>query len=136
MAPLQPLLLSAFTLVVGVLLIVLGSTVVNGHNGWPLLSLTFYVFTPVPFFLCGGGHRGDYQHRLSLFRMLGLFVGGVCATAGPALAVMLYRIGSLSLSALWLTLASGVCFFVSFYFLRRTGDGESDDDVEEDDLFG
>lgn len=135
MSPLQPLLLSAFTLVVGMLLIVLASTVVQGHNGWPLLCLTFYAFSPVPFFLCGWGST-DYTHRLSLFRMLGAFIGGACVASGPGLALMLYHLGSISRSALLLTLASGCCFLGSAWILLSSSSEESDDDIEEDDLFG
>lgn len=140
MAPLQQLIIGAFSLVIGVFLIVLASTVIKDHNGWPLFCLIFYVFAPVPFFLCGGGadrHRSYHRHS-SIFHMLGLFIGGACAAAGPSLALVLYHVNSIGGTALALTLASGVCFLISTLALLASSasdDGSDDDVVEEDDIF-
>lgn len=135
----QTLIVSALSLVLGVLFIVLGSTVVENHNALPLLCLIFYVFAPVPFFLCGFAHRdSDFSSRRSFFQLIGLFIGGAFTASGPCLALVLYHVGSISRSAMLLTLASGLCFLISAKFLLgSSAQDESDDDeaADEDDLF-
>eukprot|EP00796_Vickermania_ingenoplastis_P009276 gene9276-6521_t len=136
MGPMEPLILSALCLVIGVLLIVVASTVVEGHNGWPLLCLIFYVFAPIPFFLCGGASHG--RGRITLFKMIGLFIGGCCASVGPLMALVLYHLGSMTGKALCFTLLSGVCFLINASFLlasTREDDSDADDEVEEDNIF-
>lgn len=132
MSPLLPLTVAAVSVVTGLVFIVFGSTVVEGHNTWPLLCLIFYVVAPIPFFLCGGARHSGGS---TWFPLVGLFLGALLASSGPGLALLLYHIGSIRLTALLLTLASGLCFLIS---ARSICFAMSNDEevVEEDDLFG
>ncbi|CAJ1009251.1 putative Vacuolar protein sorting 55 [Leishmania naiffi] len=133
MSDLRQLIISAFCLVMGFLFLILGCTVVEKRNAWPLMSLVLYCFTPVPFVLCGRGadsdeFGGDDDEPLDAFKTIGLFIGGVLLMSGPGLALVLYHTSVICGSALLLTLLSGVCFLGATVSLTVTTTHEDDAD--------
>lgn len=136
---LEPLIIAAFGIVLGTLLVVLSTTVVEKHNAWPMIPLLLYFITPVPFFLCRTDQDWiNYSSNYSLFQVLGSFLGGLCAVSGPSVTVALYHVGYIERPALILTLLSGVFFMISTRFaLLSIGEDEEEDELanEDDDLF-
>lgn len=132
MSSLRQLIISAFFLVMGFLFLILGCTVVKKRNAWPLMSLAFYCFAPVPFFLCGRGADSDDfndfdDEPLDAFSTVGLFMGGVLLISGPGLAVVLYHTSVICGLALFFTLLSGVCFIAAGVSLTVADRGNGDD---------
>lgn len=130
MAGLHSLVIPAFLLVVGFLLIILGCTVVPHKNAWPLMSLAFYCFAPFPFFLCGGERPDSFgsSSTATLFDSAGLFLGGVLTVSGPALAIVLYHTAVISGAALGFTLGSGLCFLAMSCIIAFASSGRDDDE--------
>lgn len=135
---LQPLFIAAFGVVIGTFLIILSATVVDNHNAWPLVSLVFYLISPVPFYFSRREeYSGGYYSDLSFLQVLARFLGGMLAASGTGLAVALYHVGIIGLPALILTLISGICFLSSARFVLLCLTGEDEDDMgEEDDIYG
>lgn len=108
----RELLVSAFLMVLSMMLTVFACTLIKGKNAWPLLPMMFYFFTPVPFFLCvkrGGNESilgGD--NRADAFTNFGHFIAGMTCAAGPSMSFVLYHTGAINTAALLMSLGSAV----------------------------
>ncbi|KAH9599477.1 Vacuolar protein sorting 55 [Trypanosoma melophagium] len=104
MSTLRALVLAAALLVLAILFAILACTVVVDRNARPLLPLLFSLLTPLPLVLCGRPHGGFTDE--SLLDVVGPFLGGALAVAGPALTCVLYHTGSIVFAAFLLSIAS------------------------------
>lgn len=131
MSGLRALIVAAFFLVLGFLLIILGCTVVDKRNAWPVASLGFFCLTPLPLFFCGGERPSSFSDSAlgSTFDAVGLFLGGAFLASGPALALMLFHLDILSGAALGLTLGGGLCFLATSATIAVASHLGSDDDL-------
>ena len=105
----RELFILAFLVIIAVLLSVFACTLVPGANAYPLMIMALYLFSPLPLFLCG-------QQREELFTdggganlaNIAHFLFGVFFASGPALAFVLFHLGTMGLGALLLSLSSFV----------------------------
>ena len=111
----QGLLGAAFLVAVALLLQVLACT--TNHSAHPLYMMGFYLFTPLPLFLCDG-KESDYGEGNG-FRVLGNFVLGMFAISGPCLTMVLNHQEYINVGATVLSLSGGVLTAVSVVIVKK-----------------
>lgn len=113
---LRELLAASFLVVASFTLTILSTTIVKNSNAWPLLPLMFYIFTPIPLFLCttrrdtGGdfGFGGGESSGSTWLEAIGHFLAGGFAAAGPSMALVQYHTGATTLVTMFMSLGSGL----------------------------
>ncbi|ORC89626.1 uncharacterized protein TM35_000111600 [Trypanosoma theileri] len=128
MSTLRALVFAAALLVLSVLFAILACTVVVDRNARPLLPLMFSLLTPLPLVLCGRSH-GSFVEE-SLLDVVGLFLGGALAVAGPALSCVLYHTGSIVFGAFILSIASEAFLAATACVLVFASPSESSDEYD------
>nr|CCC89680.1 unnamed protein product [Trypanosoma congolense IL3000] len=106
MSSMVSLVVAALLVVVAFVLSILSCTVVEDKNTLPLLPLFLSLATPMPFLLCGPPQDG-FEDDSQLTGCI-VFISGALTVAAPALCVVLYHTGSISLQAFLLAVASQV----------------------------
>ncbi len=108
----RELLIAAFLLVMSIMVTIFACTLVTDGNGYPMLPLMFYLFTPVPFFLCGnkkpssgdgfftGSNYGETFYSLSHF-LVGMF-----GASGPSVTLVLLHTEMIGWPAMLLSFGS------------------------------
>ena len=111
----KELLAAAFLLVMSIMVTIFACTLVKDSNAYPMAPLMFYIFAPVPFFLCGvpkpdngGGFMGGGQSAGSLMTSISHFLVGLFAAGGPSMSFVLYHTALIGWPALLLSLLSAV----------------------------
>jgi ABC-type multidrug transport system permease subunit len=110
-AQIQHLIGSAFLLVLAIMCTVFACTIIEGaKNPLIVLALVFYIFSPIPYFICGGtkGNNDVFASgQESPLVPISHFLSGMFFTAGPCTAIVLYHAGQVSGGSMGLSLASG-----------------------------
>jgi hypothetical protein len=101
----RDLVISALLLVLALMLTILACTVLEDHNAYPLLPLMFYLFVPVPMWLCAP-RQSSFSTGASGLQNLGCFLIGIFAASGPSITVVLYHTGFMSLGAMLMSFGS------------------------------
>lgn len=110
----KELIAGAFLFVLSIMCTVFGCTLVKDKNAYVLLPLMFYIFTPLPLFLCGTfkGSNTTFDpysggsNRTSMFANFGHFITGLFGASGPSMALVLAHTGTIGMPAMWLSLGS------------------------------
>eukprot|EP01060_Flectonema_neradi_P000672 TRINITY_DN10419_c0_g1_i2.p1 TRINITY_DN10419_c0_g1~~TRINITY_DN10419_c0_g1_i2.p1 ORF type:complete len:126 (+),score=8.61 TRINITY_DN10419_c0_g1_i2:67-444(+) len=110
----QGLLAAAFLVAVSILLQVLACT--TNHSAHPLYMMGFYLFTPLPLFLCDS--KEDFGEGNG-FRVLSNFVLGMFAVSGPCLTMVLSHQDYINTGATVLSLAGGVLTAISVGIVKK-----------------
>lgn len=117
------LMLSAFCVILGIMLTVFACTLIQPpRDPIVVMALVFYIFSPVPYFLCGAQGsqpQGFMNSGPSPLVPISHWLTGAFFAAGPCSALVLYHIGRISMGAFFLSLGSGVMLVLAVMVLIR-----------------
>ncbi len=121
----QELVGAAFLLVLAIMLTVFACTLIPGEkNTLIIMALVFYLFSPIPFALCGSMPQqndfmsagGNQEHPLVA---IGHFLTGMFFAAGPCTALVLYHTENISAEAMLMSFGSGVFVVAAVFVILR-----------------
>lgn len=129
------LLGSAFLLVLAIMLTVFACTLIpEPRNPLIVMALVYYMFSPVPYALCGidnsGGGGGAFLSTGQQSPLLPIshFLSGMFFTAGPCTALVLYHTGNVSQGAMWLSFGSGALLVAAVLVMLKPTRSSSEDE--------
>jgi hypothetical protein len=129
------LLGSAFLLVLAIMLTVFAITLVpEPRNALMIMALIFYLFSPVPYALCGIERRAGFDFmgggssQQSVLVPISHFLTGMFFTAGPCTALVLYHTGNNSWQSMILSFGSGVLLVAAVVLIIKGNTASNDDD--------
>jgi hypothetical protein len=127
----KELLVAAFLLTMSIMVTIFACTLVADSNAYPMAPLMFYIFAPVPFFLCGvpkrddGGFMGGSgQSAGGMMANVSHFLTGLFAAGGPSMSLVLYHTELIGWPALVMSLLSAfllVCSCAVVHFSHQAG---------------
>ena len=126
----RELLIAAFLLVMSIMVTIFACTLVTEKNAFPLLPMLFYIFAPVPFFLCGVKKQAGFMDGGGSEMMTNLshFFTGMFAAGGPAMTMVLWHTDTIGWPAMLLSLGSAVLLVASVCVIHFGHHGVRSDD--------
>ena len=127
------LLGAAFLLVLAIMLTVFAITLVpEPRNALMIMALIFYLFSPVPYALCGIERRGGFDFmgggQQSPLVPISHFLTGMFFTSGPCTALVLYHTGNNSWQSMLLSFGSGVLLVAAVLVIVKGSQQSSEDE--------
>lgn len=112
---LKIIMVLAFTLALGLLCNILACIIWS--NWWPIITVIFYFFAPIPDLMCStcGRNHSDMFNPSSQrnFKDMGYFLTGLLVVSGFALPAVLAHADVINVGALFLAIAGGLIVYAS-----------------------